>query len=414
MMEKNFFKGLITGIVIMFAVGLIYIGADQFLTSNNLRNNDKNENLVEEAEINDKISKIVNYLNVLYYEDLDLDEEDLIEYAYEGIVSSIGDPYTEYFTEKELESFMEESEGIYSGIGAYVSFDEKTEEFVLIPFVGSPSEQAGVKPGDVLLEVDGEEIHNKTLEGAVDLVKGDEGTKVVLTVYRESKDEDSLDTEKEILEIDVIRGKIEVPTIAHEMLEEKIGYIAINQFEEVTVDQFKNALTELENQGQKGLIIDVRNNPGGLLSVVKDIADELLPEGIIVYTEDKYGNREELLSNDDANFTKPLVILINDYSASASEILAGAIKDHGIGTLVGTTTYGKGLVQSLVELGDGSAIKLTISKYFTPNGEYIHGKGIAPDVEVVLPDELKYSYNIEKEEDVQLEKAIEIINEETK
>ena len=205
------------------------------------------------------------------------------------------------------------------------------------------------------------------------------------------------------------RRTIEVPTVESEMLENQIGYIAITSFDDVTTEQFMTALDTLESQGMEALVVDLRNNGGGLVSSVCAILDRLLPEGLIVYTEDKYGNREEEYSDAENYFDKPLAVLVNGNSASASEIFAGAIKDYGIGTLVGTTTYGKGIVQKIYPLSDGTAVKLTVSKYYTPNGNNIHGTGIEPDVTVELDEELMYEVEIPKEEDNQLQAAIEVL-----
>ncbi len=211
------------------------------------------------------------------------------------------------------------------------------------------------------------------------------------------------------MEFSITRRTIEVPTIEYEMLDNKIGYIAVSEFDEVTAEQFREAVADLEKQGQKGLIIDVRNNPGGLLTTVVDMLDRILPKGLIVYTEDKYGNKEEKFSTAKEEFKKPLAVLINGNSASASEIFAGAIQDYKVGTIVGTTSFGKGIVQSIIPLTDGTAIKVTVSKYYTPKGRNIHKIGIEPDVKEELKDDLRQKVVIEKNEDNQLQKAIGII-----
>lgn len=202
-----------------------------------------------------------------------------------------------------------------------------------------------------------------------------------------------------------------MPTIEYQMLEDQIGYIYIMEFDEVTDQQFRDALDDLEEQGMQGLVIDIRDNPGGLLETVVSMLDRMLPEGLIVYTEDKYGQRTEKLSTAEESFDLPLAVLINGNSASASEIFAGAIQDYGIGTIVGTTSFGKGIVQSVIPLYDQSAVKLTVSKYYTPNGVCIHGTGIAPDVEVELNEEVKNLVVIPTEDDNQLQKAVETVKE---
>ncbi|MCT4598530.1 MAG: S41 family peptidase [Vallitalea sp.] len=345
-----------------------------------------------------KLEDILSFIDIVYF------KEELYNSAYEGLLKGLDDPYTVYFNKKQFESFMEDTSGSYEGIGAIVSYIKETQEIMILsPFIGSPAEKAGLLPGDIIKKVDGEEIKGLILEEVVaNRIKGKKGSKVTLTVYRETDDAN--------IDIVITRDVITMPTISHEMLDNKIGYIRVTGFEEATHKQFVKALKELQKQGQQGMIIDLRNNPGGLLNIVVKMADELLPKGLIVYTEDKYGRKREEKSDEAHKFTKPLVVLVNGNSASASEVLSGAIKDSGIGTIVGTTTFGKGLVQRTFPLEDGSAIKVTIARYFTPNGNYINKKGIEPDVRVELPEELKRKLVIEPEKDTQLKKAIEVLS----
>jgi carboxyl-terminal processing protease len=240
----------------------------------------------------------------------------------------------------------------------------------------------------------------------VSKIKGKEGTKVNITIYREGV--------AEPIDFTIVRQKINIPTIEFEMLEDSIGYIQIVEFDEITISQFNNAIKSLEKEGMKGLIVDVRNNPGGLLDSVVNILDRLLPKGLIVYTEDKNKNREEEHAKKSDKFTKPLAVLINGNSASASEIFAGALQDYEKATIIGTTSYGKGIVQRVIPLTDGTAVKLTISKYFTPKGRNIHGTGIVPDIEIELDEELKQLVTIPHDKDNQLQKAIEVIKEQIK
>ena len=319
-------------------------------------------------------------------------------------MAGIGDPYSNYYTKEEYNALKESSSGIYFGIGASVSQDVKTGIITIVkPFVSSPAYEVGLLPGDVLYKVDNEEVTGEDLTEVVSKIKGPEGSSAELTIIREGNTKE--------LEFSVPRRQIEVPTIEYTMLEDQIGYISISEFDEVTVEQFKNAIDYLDNQGQRGLIVDVRNNPGGLLDSVSKMLDRLLPEGLIVYTEDKYGNREEIKSDGKEFFDKPMIVLTNGNSASASEIFAGAIQDYEIGKIVGTTTFGKGIVQSIFPLNDETAVKVTVSKYFTPKGRDIHEVGIAPDVEVELNEELKQQVVIEKEEDNQLQTGIEVLEE---
>jgi carboxyl-terminal processing protease len=344
-------------------------------------------------DFNSKVTDVLEKLDTYYFEGVDTDA--LYEEAIRGLVDSVGDPYTSYFTKEEYASFIEKMEGSYEGIGVVVSYGETEDTIVVVaPFKDSPGEIAGVEPGDHILAVDGVDVVGMSLDKVVELIKGEKGTQVVLSVLRE----------EETLDISITRDVIEVPTIESELLDNNIGYIGMSGFDLITEEQFKDALADLEEQGEEGLIIDLRNNPGGYLHIVYAIVDELIEKGqLVVYTEDKQGNREELITETSNKFDKPLVILINENSASASEILAGAIKDHERGVLVGMTTFGKGLVQRTFDLDDNSAIKITVSKYYTPDGHYIHGVGIEPDVIV--------EYDEESETDNQLDKAIEVITE---
>lgn len=354
-----------------------------------------------QAKVLTKINKLEGLIQKFYMEKVD--DSALADGIYKGLLKSLGDPYSCYYTEKEYNALMESSSGIYCGIGATVSQDVTTGIITIVkPFVTGPAHEAGILPGDVVYKVGGEEVTGLDLTEVVGKIKGEEGTKAEITFIREGK--------ADPFDVSITRRTIEVPTIEYEMLANKIGYIAVSEFDEITAEQFRKAVEDLESQGEVGLVIDVRNNPGGLLNTVVDMLDRMLPEGLIVYTEDKYGTREEELSTGKEQFDKPLAVLINGNSASASEIFAGAIQDYSLGTIVGTTSFGKGIVQSIIPLLDGTAIKVTVSKYFTPKGKNIHGIGIKPDVEVDLKDDLKQKVIIKKDEDNQLQKAIEIIN----
>lgn len=363
------------------------------------------ENTISTQEIMSKVDKLEQLIDKYYMEEVNKDK--LADGIYKGLLAGLGDPYSTYYTAKEYASLMESSNGIYCGIGSTVTQNVKTGVVYLVkPFVNGPAYEAGLLPGDILYKVAGEEVTGLDLSEVVSRIKGEEGSTVTVEIIRDGKSEP--------MTFDIKRRMIEVPTIEYQMLEGNIGYISISEFDEVTAKQFRSAVTELEKQGQVGLIVDVRDNPGGRLDTVVDMLDRMLPEGLIVYTEDKYGTREELKSTDKEKFNKPLTVLINGNSASASEIFAGAIQDYKIGTIVGTTSFGKGIVQSIIPLKDGTAIKVTVSKYFTPNGRNIHGLGIKPDVEVELDSSLKQQVVIDKDKDNQLQKAIQIINEKVK
>lgn len=349
-------------------------------------------------DIEDKIQTLEDYIDVYYLDEVGKSE--LADGIYRGLVNSLGDVYSTYYTADEYAEMMEKSDGEYCGIGAVMSQSASTGAVTIIQvYEGSPAMEGGMLPGDILCGVEDTEITGMDLSSIVALVKGEEGTKVsVNVIHMGDKEERTLVME---------RAKIEVPTVAHEMLKDGIGYIQVSSFDKVTVKQFKEAVDDLESQGEKGLIIDLRDNGGGLLTSVIDMLDYMLPEGLLMYTETKYGRDAEYSSTDEEQFDKPVVVLINGNTASASEVFTGAIQDYHAGTVVGTTSFGKGIVQSVIPLKDGSAIKLTTSKYFTPNGRNIHGTGLEPDVTVELDDAVKNKIVITKKEDNQLQAAIE-------
>ena len=347
-----------------------------------------------------KMQIIEQVIQQNYYKDEDIDTEAMEAGAYKGMIEALGDPYSTYYTAEELTDLMQQTQGIYYGIGAGVSLDTVTTYPKIIKvYEGTPAEEAGLREDDIIYEVEGETTYGLDLTEVVSRIKGDEGTWVNLTIYR--------DGEADYLSIDVQRRKVNTPTVEFEMLDEEIAYIQIAEFDDVTVDQFAEALAMARGNNMKGLTLDLRSNPGGSLDAVVEISRKILPKGLIVYTEDKYGKRNEYSCDGTNQLEVPLVVLINGNSASASEILSGAIKDYGIGTLVGTTTYGKGIVQSVMPMSDGSAVKLTISSYFTPNGNNIHGIGIEPDIECIFDGEAYY--NNPDRPDNQLEKAKEVL-----
>ncbi len=352
---------------------------------------------VANAAVMNKLKVLEDTIHEYYLEDVD--EATLEKGVYGGLVEALGDPYSVYYSPEELEAIQEKTEGIYYGIGAYIGIDPETSLPRLTGIIeGTPAQESGLRAGDLLYKVDGNEVQGQELTQVTSQVKGEEGTTVHLTIIREG--------ESGYLEVDVVRRKVESPTVEHKMLDDRIGYIRISEFDTVTLDQFVEAMAVLRGSGMQGLILDLRGNPGGNLTTVCEIARQLLPEGLIVYTEDKAGNRTEYTCDGQKEMKEPLVVLVDSGSASASEILAGAIKDYGTGTLVGTTTFGKGIVQRIISLTDGSAVKLTVSSYYTPKGNNIHKVGIEPDVEVPFDAEAYY----EDEVDNQLEKAVEVMN----
>ena len=357
------------------------------------------------SEIESKANKIEKLVETYYLNDVDDDEVE--QNIYKGIMNGLEDPYSVYYTEEEYQELIEQTQGTYVGIGVSVRQDTDNGYIKVVKaFTSGPAYKAGVKDGDYITEVNGEDIKDVNLETVVGKIKGEEGTTVDVTFYRASDDKDYTFT--------IERRSIDIPTIEYKMLDNQIGYIQITEFDDVTTQQYLKALQDLEKQGQKGLIVDLRDNPGGVLSTVVDMLNNMLPEGTILYTEDKNGKGETYKSDGKNEFKKPLVVLVNGNSASASEVFTGAIKDYGIGTIVGTTTFGKGIVQRIFELNDGSAIKLTVSKYFTPSGVCIHGEGIKPDVEVEYDASLQTGDEYNMEQDNQLQKAIEVMNDKIK
>lgn len=384
--DKNgFLKGALFG-----ALAMLLVGGMLLLIVTNLGGTS-----IIDADVENKLALLQSYIDDRFL--YDVDEEELQEGIYLGYVEALGDPYSTYYTAEETETILESTTGEYSGIGALMSQSIESGIITLVNvFDDSPAEEAGLLDGDILEMVNGVEVTGEELTNVVAQVKGEEGTDVEITVYRSS--------EMESITVSVTRGVVENPTVSYELKEENIGYIQVSEFDTVTYSQFKEALEDLETQGMEGLIIDLRSNPGGSLDTVCAMLELLLPEGIIVYTEDKDGNRNEVYSTGENEFDKPMAVLINGYSASASEIFAGAIQDYGIGQIVGETSYGKGVVQQMISLPDDTMLKITVSEYFTPLGRNIHGIGIEPDVEV------SYDYN-DLETDEQLEKAMEVVTE---
>lgn len=392
-MKKNktkFLPGFLTGAFVMLIVAIcVGIGINAVKTETGSKT-------TISSGVSGKLDFLKEVIDLKYLEKTD--EKTLEENIYKGLLQGLNDPYSVYYTKDEYDALKEETSGSYCGIGALVSQNADTGVITAINvFKGSPAEKAGMKNGDIIYKVEDKEVTGEDLNNVVAKMKGEKDTKVKINVYRTS--------EKEYIDLEITRDKVDVPTVEHKMLDKSkgIGYIQITQFEEVTYDQFKEALDDLKKRGMKSVIFDLRNNPGGLYDTVCEMLDDLLPEGTLVYTKDKDGNKQEKKS--DANFLDmPMVVLQNENSASASEIFAGAIQDFGAGKIVGTQSFGKGIVQSIIPLSDGSAVKLTVEKYYTPKGVNIHGKGITPDVKVEISKDGK--------KDNQLQKAIEVIEKE--
>ncbi|WP_082023912.1 S41 family peptidase [Clostridium polynesiense] len=360
---------------------------------------------LEDIKDVEKFNKLFQIREALYkWYDGPIDDNLLVEGAIKGMTSSLNDPYTVFMNQEEFRDFSEKNEGEYVGLGIQVGVkDDKIT--VISPFEGSPADKVGILPGDVILKVNGIDVTGKEIDKAVSMMKGNEKVEVKLTMFRESKGS---------FDVSVKRDTINMTTVKSEMLNNNIGYISISMFDEHTTENFNKKLKDLKSKGMKGLILDLRDNPGGLLSSSVEIASNFIPKDkVIVSTIDKYKKEQRLNSEGGIAQGLPLVVLINEYTASASEIVSGAIRDYDAGELVGTKTFGKGVVQSVVSGSDGTALKVTISKYYTPKGENIHQKGISPDIEVKYPDELREKV-YKRSEDPQFNKALEVIKEKIK
>ncbi|MCF6463843.1 S41 family peptidase [Clostridium sp. Cult1] len=394
-------------VVLIILTNIITFGATNLLT---IKYKDKVVLPAKEYEL--LTSSYKKYSKAIGLEDYikdnflkDVDEEKLIEGQLKGLFQALEDPYSVYMTEDEFKSFAEQTQGIYGGIGVIVTPGEDNLITVVSPIEGTPGERAGLKTGDKIIKVNGEEFSADNMDKAVKLMKGEPKTTVSITVLRKDKD-----GKNDYIDMDIVREEIRLETVKSNIIENNIGYIKITSFDELTYEDFMKDLNSLMSKDVSGIILDLRNNPGGLLNVCVDIADELLGEGVIVYTETRNGERTYEKSNN-KHIDTPLVVLVNEGSASASEILAGAIKDHNRGILIGNKTFGKGIVQRIRELSDGSGFKLTVSEYFTPNGTNIHGIGIEPDIVVDLPEDIQEIGVENLKEDVQLQTAIEKIKE---
>ncbi len=347
-------------------------------------------------------NRVRNILGTRYYEQVDMNKA--FSMAIKGLSAGSGDPYTVYYTPEEMLKFLENTSGNYVGIGISVHMDESQLLTVADIFPGSPAKEAGIKKNDKIIKVNNEDV--TTINDAdliVKKIRGEEGTKVRITVYRPEI--------RESIELELERRSINISYISSEVLENDIGYIRIKQFDNDIANDFKNELNKLISQGIKGLIIDVRDNPGGDYGQVVRIADMIVPKGLIVYTEDRNKVRDEEFS-DERELNMPLSVLINEYSASASEILAACVQDYGKGTLVGQNTFGKGLVQAIdTRFLNGGGFKYTIARYFTPSGKCIHGEGVTPDIEVELDKKFNSVLieDIPRSEDAQLQAAIEAV-----
>ena len=348
----------------------------------------------------EKLDLLMQLVELYYYEDVDTDE--MLESAAVGLIAGIGDVYSVYYTKEDMEAFNEETEGEYAGIGCQLLADP-TDQMITITrvFKGSPAEEAGMRSGDKIVYVNDVYYSAYEMDAAVDVMRGTPGEDVKVTVLR------GLET----IDFTITRKVVNINYVEHEILDGNIGYVMVYDFLGDAVEGFRTALEAFQAANVTGMIIDLRNNGGGLLDASVEMADMILPEGTVVSIRDKNG-AEEAFTIDGEYYDVPMAVLVNGYSASASEILSGAIRDTGEGMLVGTRTFGKGVVQSVIDFPDGSGLKVTTARYFTPSGECIHGVGIEPDVEIELDEDVVTRYglnNLPHEQDAQLQKAIELI-----
>lgn len=394
-----------TIMLVILTVFLTFIFTSMYMTNKyNLEHNDISSLLDSSSSNSDNISKSIDYikriLNKYYLKDID--EDKAKEWAIKGYVASLGDPYTQYVSKDEMEEYTINLMGNYVGIGIYMSDNtEKNTIEIVATIKGSPAEEAGILAGDTIISVDGIKYTGDDMNIAADKIKGEEGSVVKLEILRK----------QEIKTFEIIRRKVVTNPVEFKKLENNIGYIQITSFDEGTSDSFKIKFEELKSQGIKSLIIDLRNNGGGLVDEALKIVDYIVPKGKeLLITVDKEGKEEIEKSKQDVLIDMPIVVLVNENAASSSEILAGALKDLNEATIVGKTTYGKGVIQQFLTLRDGSGLKVTTHEYYTPNRNKINGVGIEPDEVVELPEGVN-ALNVKEDQDTQLQKAIELLKE---
>lgn len=404
MAKRSFWTGALTGaLTVLMVTRICVIVSDKIEEYKGISDQPvkvetgTKEDAILTKETLDKIQTISQLIEQGYLFGDEISYDEMEASAIKGYVQGLGDPYTIYYDAEETKALMEDTAGEFGGIGVVITQNVNTQIITFTTvYEGSPGEKAGLKDGDILYKVNGEDVSGQELDTVVAKIRGEKGTDVELTILRGDDYEE--------LTYKVTRDIIEVKTVSHKMLDGKIGYIAVSGFETITLSQFEKAIEDLNSQGMKKMIIDLRNNPGGNLSTVCDMLDLILPEGTIVYTKDKQNVKEVFESDDKHQMDIPMAVLVNGNSASASEIFAGAIQDYQKGKIVGTTTFGKGIVQNIYGLPDGTSLKITISEYFTPNGRSIHKKGIEPDVAV------EYQYDEKNPEaDNQLQAAIDCL-----
>ena len=429
--KNKFWKGALVGalltafaglIIVGMSLGIFLIGRTAIDGPQQAAESNQAENQKGSLDVNRITKKITTLQQIIdkYYL-FDEDTTQVEDWIYKGMMFGLNDPYTTYYTAEEYQKLNEDTEGEYHGIGVMISQNRGTGLITVIKvFKDTPAAEAGMRPGDILYKVGDMEVTGMDMDILVkDYIKGKDGSEVELTVFRQD--------EGEYVDLKMERRNVTVQTVEYQMMEDSVGYIAVSQFDVVTADQFKAAVNDLEKQGMKKLVVDLRNNPGGVLGTVVDMLDYILPDDLtiegdkdlvrtnpeatlLVYMADKNGKGEQEYASDGHSLDIPMAVLVNGESASASEVFTGAMKDYGRATIVGTKTFGKGIVQNLIPLDNGTAIKMTTAHYYTPSGFDLHGKGIEPDVEVELKEELRNQITVDVKEDNQIEAALKALN----
>ena len=392
--KHPFRNGFLSGVAVCLVIALMVVIVKETMLHSTVGSGFMTKHGVE------KVNLLSDVIDQYYYKDIT--DEEKMEGIYKGLMSSTNDKYTDYYSPKEFKDLMVTMEGDYGGIGATLSQDKATKEVSVVEvYEGSPAARAGLERGDIVISVDGHLGTDESLDDFVQRIRGEEGTSIEM-VYKRGDQEKT---------IEITREEVIVPSVSHRMLDDKIGYIRISSFVNGTQKDFEDALADLQSQGMRGIVFDMRDNGGGMVDSVVAILDDILPVGTVVYTMDKSGKREDYTSDDAKKIDIPVTVLVNENTASAAEIFTGAIRDFNYGTIIGTNTFGKGIVQSTVPLSDGSAVKITVATYYTPSGECIHEKGIKPDIELEFSyaDENPTEYDELK--DNQVQKAMEVLGE---
>lgn len=392
--KHPFRNGFLSGVAVCLVIALMVVIVKEAMLHSTVGSGFMTRHGVE------KVNLLSDVIDKYYYKDIT--DEEKMEGIYKGLMSSTNDKYTDYYSPKEFKDLMVTMEGDYGGIGATLSQDKVTKEVSVVEvYEGSPAARAGLERGDIVISVDGHLGTDESLDDFVQRIRGEEGTSIEM-VYKRDDQEHT---------IEITREEVIVPSVSHRMLDDKIGYIRISSFVNGTQKDFEDALADLQSQGMQGIVFDMRDNGGGMVDSVVAILDDILPAGTVVYTMDKSGKREDYTSDDAKKIDIPVTVLVNENTASAAEIFTGAIRDFNYGTIIGTNTFGKGIVQSTVPLSDGSAVKITVATYYTPSGECIHEKGIKPDIELEFSyaDENPTEYDELK--DNQVQKAMEVLGE---